>query len=218
MAEDDRANSLDECLKGLAKYELANKVPYLPLQLLNNLKGRDREEFAYLLDKFCCEYIDDRKITLKVADKKECVEQFTNHDNIQKLIKTLPKYFSMLKQLLQLYANVTLKSDTIGEKPFADMINRVTWSSVRRLIVENISECDPFAKGACELIDTITKIEEDIYPLQWNCFKFYLSQDGKMMTGHFNGYQNTFFENFKYVPFIKFLSDTEFTYTYDDST
>jgi hypothetical protein len=58
----DRNASLEAALEPIAHYELANRVPYLPLQLMNTLDKHQKEEFIYKVDQLACDFIKEKGI------------------------------------------------------------------------------------------------------------------------------------------------------------
>jgi hypothetical protein len=74
----ERLLELEQSLAELSKYKIANTVPCLPIQVLNNLTGRQKEEFQYLLDQVACEYIEKNKLKPQFVSKEECLDEFIN--------------------------------------------------------------------------------------------------------------------------------------------
>jgi hypothetical protein len=67
---DDRITTINEALEPIAHYEMANNIPYLPLQVINSLEGHQKEKFLYLLDRFCCDFVKEEKVQLKITVKR----------------------------------------------------------------------------------------------------------------------------------------------------
>jgi hypothetical protein len=98
----ERDGSLDLALKELSKYELANKVPLLPLQVINNLSGRKKEEFVYLLDKFCCEFVEKENLELKVLPREECADHFLNGEKNEQFKLCFAYFLHLMGKLFEL--------------------------------------------------------------------------------------------------------------------
>jgi hypothetical protein len=89
-------------LEPIAHYELANRAPYLPLQLINSLQDRQKEEFLYLLDRFTCDYMKEQKIQLEPQEPVACLNKYFMGETDKHAKRLLSQYFELTIKIFKL--------------------------------------------------------------------------------------------------------------------
>jgi hypothetical protein len=95
-----REQFLDDVLAPLNKYTPAIDIPYLPIQIINTLEGRKKEEFLYLLDRFCCDYMNERKLAIVAPEPKyRSLETFLKEEKIR-------IYTPLVRKIIECITNI----------------------------------------------------------------------------------------------------------------
>jgi hypothetical protein len=117
------------------------------------LKDRQKEEYLYLLDRFVCDFLKERKIKFGPDTAIDCLHSFSTPAIAREIEKLLKKYFEVVEKLVKMLDN----DELLDGELINDVFSEKAWGGI--LVVIHDDETKQIYKEVC---DELISIEQDI--------------------------------------------------------